>query len=130
MLGRTVARTQDDRGQILVRFVVERQRRHQRQIAPRVIVPIEERQLLLPMRGVVRGIEIDRDALGAAVESVTVLRNDRRCQHPPHPIQGPWDHRILKPGKCGLRGQGIPVHRIAPPPPAYAGDRRPTGPRR
>ena len=114
VLGRTVARPQDDRNQLRFRFVVVRQRRHQRPIAPRVVVPIEERQLLLPMRGVVRGIEIDRDALGAAFEPVTVLRDDRRRQHPSHPIQGSWAHCILKPGERGLRGQGIPSHRVAP----------------
>ena len=114
VLGRTVPRPQNDRDQILFRFVVERQRGHQRQVAPCVVMPVEERQLLLPMRRVVRGIEIDREALGVALEPVAVLRDDRRRQHPPHPIQGPWAPRMFKPGERGLRGQGIPGYRIAP----------------
>jgi hypothetical protein len=77
-------------------------------------VPIEEGQFLLPVGRVVRGIEIDRDALGVALEPVAVLRDDRRRQHPPHPIQSPWAHCILTPGERGLRGHGIPAHRIAP----------------
>ena len=77
-------------------------------------MPIEEGQFLLPVGGIIGRIQIDRDALGAALEPVAVLRNDRRRQHPPHPVQSPWAHRILKPGECGLRGQGVPGHRIAP----------------
>jgi hypothetical protein len=55
--------------------------------------------------GVIIGrVQIDRDALGSALEPLAVLCDDRRRHHPPHPIQSPWTDRMLEPGERGLRG--------------------------
>lgn len=59
MLYRTVARPQHDGRQILLGFVIERQGGHQRQIAPSLIVSIEEGELLLPMGGIVGRVWVD-----------------------------------------------------------------------
>ena len=58
------------------RLVVEGQRGEQRQIAVRVVVPVEERELLLPVRGIVGVIQIDGDAAGAAPEPAALA-----CDH-------------------------------------------------
>ena len=47
--------------QVLHPLVVERQGAHERQVAPGIVVPVEEGQLLLPVGGIVGGIEVDRD---------------------------------------------------------------------
>jgi len=113
-LRRTVPGPQHDRDQILFRFVVEGQCGHQRQVAPGVVVAVEEGQRLLPVCGIIGGIQIDRDPLSAALESLLMLRDHGRRQCAPHPIQLPGRHRILKPGEGRLRGQGRASHRIAP----------------
>jgi len=57
-----VAGTQHSRTQILFGFVVEADEAHHRQVAPRVVVRVEERQLLRAVRWVVGRVEIDGDA--------------------------------------------------------------------
>src|SRR3989475_9747165 len=52
---------------ILLRFVVEGHRGHDGQIAPRVVVAVEEGELLLAVGGIVGGIEVERDPGGAAL---------------------------------------------------------------
>ena len=44
------------------------QLRDQRQVAPGIVVPIEEAELLLPVGGIVGRIQVDGDAAGAAPE--------------------------------------------------------------
>lgn len=75
-------------------------------------MPIEEGQFLLPVGGIVGGIQVNRDPAGMPLEPVAVLRNHRRGQHPAHPIQGPRSPGILKARPRRLRGQSCPGERI------------------
>src|SRR5881628_2023656 len=78
--GRRVARAQDGGDGILLGLVGERHRGHHRQIAPRVVVAVEEAELLLPMGGIVGGIEVDRDTAGPTPEAPPMVRDDRLGQ--------------------------------------------------
>ncbi len=108
-----IAGTQDRGAQILRGLVIEGHKRQQRQIAPRVVVPIEERELLGAMRGVIGGIEIDRDAPRAAVQPALVPIHDPHREGVPHLIQLGAPHPVFKPRDGRLRGQRDPVDGIA-----------------
>ena len=60
--GDRLAVPQQRRAQILLGFAVEGQEGQQRQVAPVVVVAVEERVLLRPVRRVVRWVQVDRDA--------------------------------------------------------------------
>ena len=78
------ARASGRKDEILFRLVVEGHEPEQRQIARRVVVPVEERELLLAVGGVVGGIEVDRAVPSPAAAS------PRQC-----------------PGASWLAGEGI-----------------------
>ena len=111
--GRRRAGAQHGGHRILVGLGVERHRGHRRQIAPRVVVAVEEGELLLPVGGIVGGIEVDRDAAGPALEAPPMVRDDRVGQDVPHREQLPPPHGVLEPRQRGLRGQGRSRDRIA-----------------
>lgn len=73
---------------------------------------IEEGERLLPMRGIIGGIQVDGDALGPLLQPRPMVRDHRGRQGPAHPGQRPRAHRVLKPRQGGLRGQGGAQHRI------------------
>jgi len=106
--GGAVAGAQHDRDQILLRLVVEGQRGHQWEIAPGVIVPVEEGECLLPMGRIVGGVQVDGDALGPALQACPMMGHDGGRQCATGSIQRPRRHRLLKAGQRGLRGQGRP----------------------
>src|SRR3989454_11143932 len=60
--------TEQRRTEILLALVIKGDERQQGQIAPRVIVPVEERELLRAVGRVVGRIEVDRDVAGAAMD--------------------------------------------------------------
>ena len=64
---RGIAGAQDGGHQVLRPLGVEGERPHDGQVAPGVVVPVEEAQLLLPVRRVVRGIEVHRDLADSGV---------------------------------------------------------------
>ena len=111
--GRRIAGPQHGGDGILLRLVAESHRGDDRQIAPGVVVAIEEGQLLLVVGRVVGRIEIDRDAGGPALEPAAMVLDDGIGQHLPHrePLAPP--HGILESRQRGLRGQGWPHDRIA-----------------
>jgi hypothetical protein len=76
-------------------------------------VAVEERELLLAMGGVVRRIEIDRDAAGAAAQPGAVLPDDEVRQRMPQPRQRPRADRILDARQRRLGRQGRAGQRIA-----------------
>jgi hypothetical protein len=53
-----MAGAQQRRAQILFGFLMETDKTQHRQIAPVIAMPVEERQLLRTMRGIVGGIQI------------------------------------------------------------------------
>jgi hypothetical protein len=79
-------------------------------------MPVEERERLLSMGGIIGRVQITGDARGSALEPLPMVRNDGRSQRAPHPRQGPRTGRGFKPRQGRLRGQGgashwIPSHR-------------------
>ena len=65
---RHVARAQYGGAEILFGFVVEADKTHHRQVAPGVVVSVEERQLLRAVRGIVGRIQIEGDTIGATAQ--------------------------------------------------------------
>src|SRR5450631_1154578 len=55
--------------QVLLGLLIEAQEPAYRQVAPRVVVAIEERELLSPMRRIVRGVKVNRDPLDLALQA-------------------------------------------------------------
>jgi hypothetical protein len=110
---RGVAGAQQRRTQILLRFVVEGEKREERQIAPGVVVPVKERQLLGAMRWIVRDVEVDRDAAGPPAQPLALLIDHGRRQLAADAIQRAWADAILKPRDRRLRGEGLALHRMA-----------------
>src|SRR6266704_2522512 len=94
-------------------FVVERHGGDQRQIAPGVVVAVEERKLLLAVGGVVGGIQIDRDPPDAPVQAPPLLRDHGVGQHVRHGAQFSRAHGVLESRQRGLRGQAEPGEGIA-----------------
>ncbi len=70
---------------------------------------VEERELLLAMGGVVRRIEIDRDAPGAAAKAGAVLPDHEVCQRVPQPGQRQRAKRILEARQRRLRRKAGPA---------------------
>ena len=110
---RRIARAQDRRAEILLGLVIEGHERQQRQVAPRVVVPIEERELLRAMRRVIGGIEVDRDAPRAAVQPALMPVDDPVRERVAHLIQLGPTHGVLEARDRRLRGQRGAVDRIA-----------------
>jgi hypothetical protein len=71
----------------LLDFVIKGQERQQRQVAPAVVVGVEERELLRAVSGVVGRVEIDRDLSGPPAQSSLMPRDHRRREFAPHRIQ-------------------------------------------
>jgi hypothetical protein len=76
-------------------------------------VAVEERQLLLAVRGVVGGIQVDRDPRGAPVQPAPLLRDHGIGQHVRHRVQLARAHGVLEPRQRRLRGQAESHERIA-----------------
>ena len=92
---------------------VERHRGHQGQIAPGVVVAVEERELLLPVGRIVGRIEIDRDEPHARAQARVVVAQHGVGHSRPQPVEVGPAHGVLEPRQRGLRPQGRPVERIA-----------------
>jgi hypothetical protein len=78
-------------------------------------VAVEERELLLAVRGVVGGIHIDRDSRDTSAQAPPLLRDHGVGEDVHHGAHRPPAHRILEARQRGLRGQaesreGIAAH--------------------
>jgi len=107
---RGVAGAQHRGAEILVRLVLKRQEREQGQVAPRVVMAVEERQLLRAVCRIVR--EVDRDAARPATQAAAVALDHGRRQFAAHRIQRAWARAILKARHRRLRRQRPAVHRM------------------
>src|ERR1035441_2225003 len=67
---RGLAGSQDRREQVLLRLVIEGDKSHHGQIAPGVVIAVEQSQLLGSVGRIVGGIQVDRDALRAAMQAL------------------------------------------------------------
>jgi hypothetical protein len=111
--GGRIARTQHRGAEILLGLAVEGQKGQQRQIAPGVVVPVEKRELLRPMRGIVSRIEIDRDAARTAMQPSLVPVDDADRQIAARLIQRRAIDPVFKPREGRLRGEREAGDRIA-----------------
>ena len=106
---------EDRRHEVLGPLGVEGERAHEGQVAPRIVVAVEEAQLLLPVRGIVRGVEIDRDAADPRrPQPRLVMGDDDIGQRLREPVHIPRRDRVLEAGERGLRGQCGPRDGVAP----------------
>src|SRR5207249_6910975 len=98
--------------QELFALAVEGQERLQRQVAPAAIEPVEERQLLGAMGGIVGDVEIEGDAthLTAATPVTSEHRLEQRLAHRQQLAAGDV---VLEARQRRLRGQRVAGHRIA-----------------
>jgi hypothetical protein len=113
LLGWRVARAQHVSEQVLVGFVIEGEKACHRQVAPRVVVPVEEGQLLRSMRGTVRRVQIDRHMFDATrPESLPVPFDDTLGERYTHAIQLATARSILKTRQRRLGGQRQPRERV------------------
>ena len=92
---------------------VERHRDHQGQIAPGVVVAVEERELLLPVGRIVGRIEIDRDEPHARAQARVVVAQHGVGHSRPQPVEVGPAHGVLEARQGRLRAQGRAVDRIA-----------------
>ena len=105
---------QHRRAQILLRLAVEAQKPQHRQITPAAIVPVEERELLGPVRQVVGRVQIDGDAPRPPLQATPMTFDDARRQLAPHPVEHGAARAVLESRDRGLRRQGRAGHRVPP----------------
>src|SRR5207249_2865428 len=83
----SISWSEDDREQVLLALVVELQRADDRQVAPRVVMAVEEAQLLVPMSGIVGGVEVNGDSARFALEPLGVMADHRVAQLERHSVE-------------------------------------------
>ena len=76
-----------------------------RQVAPGVVMPVEQRQLLLAMRGIVGGVQIEGDAPHRSMQGPRVPLQHAVGQRFAHPVQFLAIHGVFKPRQRRLRSQ-------------------------
>src|SRR5580692_11602760 len=99
--------------EILLGFGVEADKAHHRQVGPVIVVPVEERQLLPTMRGIVGGIQIDGDAIGAMAQPLGVTPDHALGQELARTIQFLDPNSVLETRQRRLRSQIATLDRIA-----------------
>ena len=91
-----VAGAQHSRTQILFGFVVEADETHHRQVAPVVVVSVEEGQLLCPMSWIVGRIQIDGHQAGTVVQPLGMTLDHAARQRLAQTIELPGSDRVFK----------------------------------
>ena len=92
--GHRLSGAQHRRAQILLHLAVEGQERQLRQVTPRAIVPVEERELLRAVRPVVGRVQVDRDTPRPPVQPLPMPLDDASRQLPSHPVEGGATHVV------------------------------------
>ena len=77
-------------------------------------MPVEERELLGPVRQVVGRVQIDRDPARPPVQAAPMTLDDARCQLAAHPVEHGAARAVLESRDRGLRRQGRAGHRVPP----------------
>ena len=104
---------QQRRAQILLGFAVEAQEGQQRQVAPVVVVPVEQGVLLRPVRRVVRRVQVDGDAPRLPVQTAAMALDDPRRQLVRHAVERAAVERVLEPRQGRLRCQALTRNRVS-----------------
>src|SRR5206468_1925763 len=100
-------RPEDRRTQVLLGFVVEGEERQERQIAPAVVMAVEEGELLRAVRRVIGRIEIDRDAPGPPMEAALMAHDHTRGESAPHRVEVLPADPIFEARDRGLRREWV-----------------------
>lgn len=74
--------------------------------------PVEEAALLLAVRLVLRGVQVDGDAFHASPEALPMPRDHGVHQGVPHRQHLTPLHAVLEAGEGGLRREGVPSYRV------------------
>jgi len=110
---RGLAGSQHRREQVLLGLVVESDKPHHGQIAPSVVIAVEQGQLLGPVGRVVGGIQIDGDASGPAMQPLGMPLDHAFRQGSPQAVEILAASTIFKTRQGGLRSQIQTLARIA-----------------
>src|SRR5260370_38772724 len=92
------------REQVLFHLGVEGEETDHRQITVAIVVAIEKGELLLAVCRIVRGIQIDGDSAGTAMQPVAMTLDDASCQGLTQAKQLLAIWGIFKPRQRRLRG--------------------------
>jgi hypothetical protein len=103
---------QHRRHQVLLRLLIKGEKTNHRQVTVAIVVAIEKSELLLAVRGVVGGIQIDGDATGATMQTLTMSFNDAVRQRFRHAQQFLTIQSIFKARQGRLRSQILAVDGI------------------
>jgi len=109
---RRVARPEDRRTQVLLDVVVEGEERQQRQIAPAVVVAVEEGELLRAVGRVIGRVEIDRDVPSPPMQPLSMAVDDVGGEFAAHRIERLRPDLVFEAGDRGLRGERVSVDGI------------------
>ena len=82
-----VAGAQDRGAQVLLDLVIEGHEGQQREIAPAVVMPVEEGELLRAVGRVIGGVEVDRDPPGAPMEPLPMAVDHGRGEFAAHRVE-------------------------------------------
>jgi hypothetical protein len=113
LFGGRVTRTQYVAEQILLGFMVESDEAGHEQVTPRIVMAVEERQLLASMSRIVCRVHVKRDVAYPPTQSPTVPFDHTLGQCFAHSVQIRPARNILKTRQCRLRGKRCATQRIA-----------------
>src|SRR5271157_617775 len=110
---RHVAGAQYGGTQILFRLVIEADETHHRQVAPGVVMAVEKRQLLRPVRGIVGRVQIQSDAARTTAQALGMTLDHAGRQRFAQTIKFLHSDGVLKTRQRRLRSQIAARARIA-----------------
>jgi hypothetical protein len=108
-----VAGAQHGGAQILFWLVIKTDEAYHRQIAPGVIVAVEERQLLRAVGGIISRIQIQGDAAHAMAQALGMALDHAGGQGLAHAIELFGVDGVFEARQRGLRSQIVACERIA-----------------
>ena len=109
-----IAGPQHRREQVLLLLVVEAHKSHHRQIAPAIVMAIEEAELLRAMGRIVGRVQIEGNEPGPAMQPAAMTFDHALGQCLAQAVKLLAVRGILKPREGGLRSQIRALDRIAP----------------
>ena len=102
-----IAGAKDGRDEVFLTFLVELQGADHRQIAERVVMPIEETELLSAMGGIIGRIHIDCDTPGFTLQPLSVMLDHDIGESFCHAEQFFGSYGVFETGQCRLRSQAL-----------------------
>ena len=109
----SIAGTKNGGEEVFLVLLIELQRSDHGQIAERVVMPVEETELLSAMSRVIGWIQIDCNAACFAVQPLGVVFDHNIGQAFGNAKQVLGIDGVLEAGQCGLRPEALPVNRVA-----------------